>query len=111
MSLLYLIKKIEIEKLRELCNNNDVDKIQNLLQEIENKKAKEQKRPPAKVHVSMIDAKEHQDDVFLHKYNRINIYFKRTRTAPDIYRSLMHEIKHAFQFHLSNQDTQLLSKF
>jgi hypothetical protein len=43
--------------------------------------------------------------------NQINIYFKESRTASDIYKSFAHEEKHALQFHLSNRDLDTLSTF
>lgn len=111
MSLSYFIKKRETEQLRGYCIDKNTEKITEFFQEIENKKAKEQNRIPSTVFVENIDGFMYMDDEFIPEYNAIYIYFKESRDAPDIYKSFVHEEKHALQFHLSNRDVDELSQF
>lgn len=111
MNLMAYIKRKEIEELRTVCNSENTEHIKEYLQYLENKRADNQNRPPANIKVIKVSNENELDDEFSHTRNEIIIYYKLFRSAPDIYKSFVHESNHANQWYLSNRDTSELSEF
>ena len=81
----------------------DKETIANFLQDLENKKAKFEKRTPAKIVVEKTNFSNKFDDEYNNELETIIMHFPNRNDAYQLYASFMHESNHAYEHNLAKR--------